>query len=123
MAFLFLIQGMASNMELCEQLEKFSSFISHYQIHKEYGGDSFYEYVVEEIFSDQGDNDAHHNESHEDKAPVHSHHQCCHPSVFIATSNGVAIKTFGYKEKNNYSFYSFQFNSRYLESLFQPPRA
>jgi hypothetical protein len=123
MALLFLLQGMSPNMELCEQLEKFSNFISHYQIHKEYGGDSFYEYVVEEIFSDQGDDDTHHNGSHDDKVPVHSHHQCCHPSVFITTSNGVAFKTFDFKVKKEYSYYSFQFNSRYLESLFQPPRA
>lgn len=123
MAFLFLLQGMSPNMELCEQLEKASNFISHYQIHKEYGGDSFYEYVVEELFSDDGDNNAHHDGSHEDKAPVHSHHQCCHPSVFIPTSNGIAIKVFDFKVKKKYSFYSFQFNSRYLESLFQPPRA
>ena len=123
MAFLFLLQGMSPNMELCEQLEKASNFISHYQIHKEYGGDSFYEYVVEELFSDDGDNKAHHDGSHEDKAPVHSHQQCCHPSVFIPTSNNIALKTFDLKVKKEYSYYSFQFNSRYLESLFQPPRA
>ena len=35
MAILFLTQGVSPNMELCEQLEKFSNFISHYQIHKE----------------------------------------------------------------------------------------
>lgn len=122
MAFLFLTQGMTTNMELCEQVEKFSNFISHYQIHKEHGGDSFYEYVVEEVFSDQGDDDAHHNGAMEDNAPVHTHHQCCTPTVFIAPSNVVLLKNFLFKEKRQYSYYSFQFNSRYLESLFQPPK-
>ena len=124
MALLFLLQGMTANVELCEQMEKFSHFISHYQMHKEYGGDSFYEYVVEEIFSDQGDNIDHHDGSHDDKnIPVHSHHQCCHPTVFVTPSNALAIKPLLYEERATYSHYSFQFNSRYLESLFQPPRA
>ena len=40
MAILFLTQGISANMELCEQLEKISHIsLSHYQIHKEYGGD------------------------------------------------------------------------------------
>jgi hypothetical protein len=123
MAILFLTQGISANMELCEQLEKISTFVSHYQIHKEYGGDSFYEYVVEELFSDQGDNDAHHNGSHEDNVPLHSQHQCCHSPVFIATSNGIALKKLDFRVNKQYSQYSFQYNSRFLESLFQPPRA
>ncbi len=109
-------------MDLCEQLEKASNFISHYQIHKEYGGDSFYDYVTEEFFSNQEHSNAHHDGPHEDKTPVHSHHQCCHPSVFITTSSGVTFKAFIFKQKKQYANYSFQFNSRYLESLFQPPR-
>lgn len=122
LSFLFLTQGMTTNMDLCEQLEKFSNFISHYQIHKEHGGDSFYEYVVEEVFSDQGDDDAHHKGSMEDNTPRHTHHKCCNPSVFIAPSIVVSLKNFVFKEKRQYSYYYFQFNSRYLESPFQPPK-
>jgi hypothetical protein len=123
MSMLFLFQGITANMEICEQIEKFSHFISHYQMHKEYGGDTFYEYVVEVIFSDQADNKDHHDGSHDDSAPVHSHHQCCHPTVFLTPSNALALKPLLFKERATYSHYSFQFNSRYLESLFQPPRA
>ena len=93
------------------------------QMHKEYGGDTFYEYVVEVIFSNQADNKDHHDGSHDDSAPVHSHHQCCHPTVFLTPSNALALKPLLFKERATYSHYSFQFNSRYLESLFQPPRA
>ena len=41
MSFLFLTQGMNINMDLCEKIEHLSNFISHYKVHKEYGGDSF----------------------------------------------------------------------------------
>ena len=78
-------------MDLCEKIEHLSNFISHYKVHKEYGGDSFYEYVVEELFSSDGDNKAHHNGSHEDHSPTHSHHQCYHTTVFITTSSGVTL--------------------------------
>jgi hypothetical protein len=122
MSFLFLTQGMNINMNLCEKMEDFSNFISHYKVHKEYGGDSFYEYVVEELFSSDGDNKAHHNGSHEDHSPAHSHNQCYHPSVFITSSYGVTLKALATKTSNQYTYYSFKFNSRYLESLFQPPR-
>jgi hypothetical protein len=114
---------MSVNMDLCEQIERFSNFISHYQVHKEYGGDSFYEYAVEELFSKNGDIDAHHNGSHEDNTPIHSHNQCFHPSVFMTTSDSVVISTFIKKERKQHTYYQFQFNSRYLESLFQPPQA
>jgi hypothetical protein len=106
MSMLFLFQGITANMEICEQIEKF-----------------FYEYVVEVIFSDQADNKDHHDGSHDDSAPVHSHHQCCHPTVFLTPSNALALKPLLFKERATYSHYSYQFNSRYLESLFQPPRA
>lgn len=123
MAILFLFQGATANMEICEQIEKFSHFLSHYQMHKEYGGDTFYEYVVEVVFNDESDNKDHHDGSHDDCAPVHSHHQCCYPTVFLTPSNALTIKPLLFEKRVTYSYYSFQFNSRYLESLFQPPRA
>ena len=123
MAFLFLTQGVFVNMDLCEQIDHFSDFISHYQVHKEYGGDSFSEYVVEKLFSEQGDSNAHHNDSHEENSPTHSHHQCYHSTVFLAPSHSVLLKTLVSDESTQNTYYPFQFNSRYLESLFQPPRA
>jgi hypothetical protein len=122
MAILFLIQGMNVNMNVCEQIEKISAFIAHYQDHKEYDGDSFYEYVVEDYFNDEGDKEGHHKGSDQDKIPSHTHHQCCHPVVFIAPSNLVVIKAIGFESSTKFDHFSFHFNSRFLESLFQPPR-
>ena len=123
LSFLFLTQGMNIGMDSSKQIEHFSNFIAHYQVHKEYGGDSFYEYVVEELFSDTGDIEAHHNGSHEDKLPIHSHTECSHASVYVIIADDFVMHTDSYSEKKQGIYYQFQFNSRYLETLFQPPQA
>jgi hypothetical protein len=122
MAFLFLLQGITSNMDMCDKMEHFAEFMEHYQVHKNYGGDSFFEYVVEELFDDQGDEN-HHKGAHENEAPAHSHHQCCHGSVFVAPSNSIVMKSITAEQVKQHTYYNFHFNSRFLESLFQPPRA
>lgn len=122
MSFIFLLQGITQDMDLCEQIEQTSNFIAHYQDHKEYDGDSFFEYVVEDYFNDEGDKEGHHNGSDQEKIPSHTHHQCCHPLVFVAPSNSVAIKAIEFESSTQFDNYSFPFNSRFLESIFQPPR-
>ncbi|GBF22165.1 hypothetical protein C21_04358 [Arenibacter sp. NBRC 103722] len=123
MSFIFLLQGVAMDMDLCEQIEKISHFVEHYQDHREYDGDSFFEYVVEDYFNSEGDNGFHHTGSEEDKIPSHTHNQCCHPIVFVAPANSVEIKSIRFENSFEYGKYSFLFNSRFLESLYQPPRA
>lgn len=121
MSFIFLLQGVSMDMDLCEKIEELSAFITHYQDHKEYDGDSFFEYVVEDYFNDYGDKEGHHNGSEHDKVPSHSNHQCCHPIVFVTPSNSVAIKSIRFEGNTQFDQYTSQFNSRFLESLFQPP--
>ena len=123
MSFIFLLQGMALDMDLCEQIEKVSHFINHYQDHKNFDGDSFFEYVVDEYFSDDHGGKEHHKNSNQGQSPAHSNHQCCHPLVFIAPSNLVTLSPLKIKENVQISTYTNEFNSRFLESLFQPPRA
>jgi len=122
MVFLFLFQGMNVSVDFHEQLEKLSNFVSHYQVHKAYDGDSFFQYALEELYDHPSDSDSHHTNSNEDNAPSHSHQQNCHISVFVAPSNSLAISSIAMEQVKQYSLYSFQFNSRFLESLFQPPR-
>lgn len=122
MSFIFLLQGVAMDMDLCEQIEKISHFIEHYQDHREYDGDSFIEYVVEDYFNTDGDKEGHHTGSEKDKTPTHTHNQCCHPIVFIAPANTVSIKSIRLENSIEFGQYPFQFNSRFLESLYQPPR-
>lgn len=109
-------------MDLCEPIQKISNFITHYQDHKVYG-DSFFDYVVEDYIDNDAKNERHHNNQDKENMPVHSHQQCCHPLVFIIEINSVLLDRLKFEEKKEFNYYSFQLNSRYLESLFQPPRA
>ena len=123
MSFMLLLQGVAMDMDLCDKIEKVSTFIEHYQDHKEFDGDSLFEYVVEDYFNNDGDKQGHHDDSSHDEVPSHSQHQCCHPIVFVSTSNSVAIKSIRFEGNIQFDHYTLPFNSRFLESLFQPPRA
>lgn len=122
MVILFLIQGTNVTVDICEQIEKVSNFIAHYQDHKDYDGDSFFEYVVEDYFNDKGDKEGHHNRSEQEKIPSHTHHQCCHFVVFAAPLDSIAFKVIGFERGTPFNQYSFHFNSRSQESLLQPPQ-
>lgn len=122
MSFLFLFQGIAANMEVCEQIEEISHFIAHYQDHKQNEGYSFFEYVYEDYINDDGKPDNHHQDSDHDNEPLHTSHQCCQHFVFFASFQPTLINDVSYEAQNQFNYYTFQLNSRYLESLFQPPR-
>ena len=121
MSILFLIQGISIDMDLCEPIKKISNLITHYQDHKVYG-DSFLEYVVEDYIDNDAKNEGHHNNPDRGNIPVHSHHQCCHPVVFITNINTALINRLKFEEKEQFNLHAVNFNSRYLESLFQPPQ-
>lgn len=122
MSFLFLFQGMAANMEVCEQIEKISDFVAHYQEHKSFDGDSFFDFVYEDYIADTHNTDGHHQDSEHDNVPVHSSHQCCQHFVFFSTSQTALINNASYEAQTQFDYYTFELNSRYLESLFQPPK-
>ncbi len=119
---MFLFQGMARDMDLCEQIEKFSNFVSHYQDHEKFHGDSFFEYVVEDYLSSKIDNDDHHPGSNKKQSPTHANHQCCHPLVFVTPTSIFAIGLLKFETQQRFDNSTFQINSRFQESLFQPPR-
>ncbi len=122
MSFLFLFQGIAANMEVCEQIEELSHFVAHYQEHKEVDGYSFLEYVYEDYVDTDGTPEDHHQDSDHDNNPVHNSHQCCQHFVFFASIQPALINDVSFEAQNQFNHYTFQLNSRYLESLFQPPR-
>lgn len=109
-------------MEICEQIEEISHFIAHYQDHKEDDGYSFFEYVYEDYINDDGKTDNHHPDSDRENVPVHTGHQCCQHFVFFAPFQLTLINDVSYDVQNQSNYYTFQLNSRYLESLFQPPQ-
>ena len=122
MSFLFLFQGMAANMEVCEQIEEISHFIAHYQDHKQNEGYTFFEYVYEDYINDDGKPDNHHQDSDHENLPVHTSHQCCQHFVFFTSVEASLMNGFNSEEQNHFNFYTSNINSRYLESLFQPPK-
>ena len=122
MSFLFLFQGISIDMDFCGPIKEVLSIINHFQDHKVFG-DTFYEYVVEDFISNDLKNEKHHNNPDKENTPHHSHHQCCHPLVLIISNNNSSLP-YGLKfaEKKQVNVHKVNFTSRYLESLFQPPR-
>ncbi len=121
MSFLFLFQGMVANMEVCEQIEKISDFISHYQEHKSFDGDSFFDFVYEDYIADTHDSDGHHQDSDHENVP-HTSHQCCQHFVFFSSVQMSFMNGFNAEEQIHFNFYTFNINSRYLETLYHPPK-
>lgn len=121
MSILFFFQGISVDMDLCEQFKEISNFITHYQDHKVYG-DSFFEYVLEDYIDNDANNEEHHNNPDKENVPVHSHHQCCHPVVFITNTSTAVSNLLKFEDKKQFNYYTSHLNSRYLESLFQPPQ-
>lgn len=122
MSFLFLFQGISIDMDFCGPIKEVSSIINHFQDHKVYG-DTFYEYVVEDYIDNDLKNEGHHNNSDKENTPFHSHHQCCHPLVLIIANNNSALPhRLKFEEKKQFNVHKVNFTSRYLDSLFQPPK-
>ncbi|WP_235843269.1 hypothetical protein [Maribacter hydrothermalis] len=122
MSFLFLFQGISLDMDFCGPIKEISSIINHFQEHKIYG-DSFIEYVVEDYLDNDAKNEEHHHNPDNDNTPIHSHQQCCHPLVLMIENNNLALTNqLKFEGKEQFNLHKVNFTSRYLESLFQPPK-
>lgn len=122
MSFLFLFQGISLDMDFCGPIKEISNIITHYQDHKVYG-DSFLEYVVEDYVDNDAKNEEHHHNPDNDNTPIHSHQQCCHPLVLMIENNNLALTNqLKFEGKAQFNLHKVNFTSRYLESLFQPPK-
>ncbi|MDP2685604.1 MAG: hypothetical protein Q8O62_00170 [Aequorivita sp.] len=122
MSFLFLFQGIVANMEVCEQIEKISDFIAHYQQHKSFDGDSFFEFAYDDLIANNHDSDGHHNNTNDDNTPLHSNHQCCQHFVILTRFETINLNSVFSEKQTQFNYYTFNFHSRYLETLFQPPQ-
>lgn len=122
MSFLFLFQGIVANMEVCKQIEKISDFIAHYQQHKSFEGDSFFEFVYEDLIANNHNSDEHHKNPEEENPPFHSSHQCCQHYVILTPFEPTCLNVIFSEEQDQFNYYNFSIRSRYLETLFQPPQ-
>ena len=122
MSFLSFFQGISIDMDFCGPIKEISNIITHYQDHKVYG-DSFLEYVVEDYVDNDAKNEEHHHNPDNDNTPIHSHQQCCHPLVLMIENNNLALTNqLRFEGKEQFNLHKVNFTSRYLESLFQPPK-
>ena len=122
MSFLSFFQGISIDMDFCGPIKEISNIITHYQDHKVYG-DSFLEYVVEDYVDNDAKNEEHHHNPDIDNTPIHSHQQCCHPLVLMIENNNLALTNqLKFEGKEQFNLHKVNFTSRYLESLFQPPK-
>lgn len=122
MSILFFFQGISIDMDFCGPIKEISNIITHYQDHKVYG-DSFLEYVVEDYVDNDAKNEEHHHNPDNDNTPIHSHQQCCHPLVLMIENNNLALTNqLKFEGKEQFNLHKVNFTSRYLESLFQPPK-
>ena len=122
MSILFFFQGISIDMDFCGPIKEILNIITHYQDHKVYG-DSFLEYVVEDYVDNDAKNEEHHHNPDNDNTPIHSHQQCCHPLVLMIENNNLALTNqLRFEGKEQFNLHKVNFTSRYLESLFQPPK-
>lgn len=122
-SFLFLMQAIGPNMDLCCELQKLPNLFDHYQEHKEFDGDSFLQFLAEDYLNDKGDAQGHHDDSDHDDLPFHGQHQCCHPSIFIVAMMGrMEMGTRHFSAGTKASLYTFSISTGYSDTPFQPPQ-
>ena len=123
-SFLFLMQAMVPNMDLCCELPKLPVLFDHYQEHAEHDGTSFVAFIDFHYGDGQEAEEHHHDDEHDKNLPFHGQHQCCHGYIFVAPLLGqTEVTMLHFSTQTRASQYSFSLCSEYLESPFQPPKA
>ncbi len=118
------MQSMWPNMDICCELQKLPNLFDHYEEHKKFDGDSFFQFLVEDYLNNYGDDQGHHDDSDHDDLPFHGQHQCCHGYIFIAPPMELfELSTLNFSIQIRTGIYSFSLCSEYSESPFQPPKA
>ncbi len=124
LSLIFVVQMFAPNMDVCCELLKLPALFEHFEEHKAFDGDSFFEFIVEDYVHHDDNSEGHHDHDKDDDLPFHGQHQCNHLPVYVthAFSNiELEDKTFSIQTKG--SFYQFLISYEYLEKLIQPPQA
>lgn len=119
-----MVQIFAPNMDICCELQKVPALFEHFKEHKTIGGDSFFEFIVEDYIHHNDNNEGHHDHDKDENLPFHGQHQCNHAPIYLSyTFSNIELgdKTFSLQTKGSY--YQFSISSEYLETLIQPPQA
>jgi len=123
-SFLFLMQAMVPNMDLCCELQKLPVLFEHYDEHSEHDGTTILQFLNFHYGSGQEAEEHHHDDEHDSKLPFHGQHQCCHGYIFIAPLLGeMEVGTLHFSTQTKASLYTFSISTEYLDTPFQPPKA
>ena len=118
------MQVMSPDLDMCCELKKLPALISHFEEHNAIGGDTFFEFIIEDYVYHDENSSGHHDHDKDDDLPFHGQHQCCHGPVFMTLFQYFPeIENFCLTNQVKVSSYSFSLCSEYSESPFQPPKA
>lgn len=124
-SFLFLIQGVMPNLDICYEFQKLPNLFEHYQEHKECFDNSFFEFLVDDYLDiDKNSVDAtdHHGDKDHENLPFQGSHQCHHVCVFYLETQNFPLTVSHNSELAQPNYYNPIFTSQFQDSPFQPPK-
>ncbi len=122
LSIVFMFQAVMPSIDMGCEFQKIAAVYSHYQEHKNFDGDSFFEFIIEDFVLDDDSSKEHHENSNHHEAPIQNSHQCCHITFFILQQSQFNLEPVNFKETLKFDNYNAFFSSAYLDTLFQPPR-
>lgn len=122
LSMLFMLQAVMPSVDMGCKFQKIAAIYSHYQEHKNFDGDSFFEFIMEDYVLNDDSSKEHHEDSNHHEAPFHNSHQCSHIAYFITYQSQFVLENFNFSENTRFDYYNAFFSSAYLDTLFQPPR-
>ena len=122
-SFLFLIQGIAPNLDIGCEVQKLPNLFEHYEEHKRCNGGSFWQFLIDDYLNVDGGSREHRDDSNHNNLPFNGNHKCCHPSAFYASDENFQLVVFEFASQNKFGYYAPSFSSEYLDTPFHPPKA
>lgn len=124
LSMIFVVQIFAPNMDMCCELEKLPALFAHFEEHKAFDGDSFFEFLVEDYVHHDDNSEGHHDHDKDDDLPFHGQHQCNHAPIYLTyTFSNIELGNKSFSLQTKGSFYQFSISSEYLDKPIQPPQA
>lgn len=120
---LFLVRGFMPNLDVCCELKKIPNLYEHYLEHKDCnGGTSFFQFLADDYFNDNGVAEKHHDDSEHDNLPFHGDDHCCSAPVFYAPDQHFSLVKYGFPMQETFGFYDTFLTSQFPDSPFLPPQ-
>jgi hypothetical protein len=116
------MQSISPKMDICCELEKLPAIIHHFQHHQEEDGDSFVQFVYEDLLSTTGSKEGHHNDSNREDSPFQGNHNCSHAPLAFLSYQFDDVSIVEYYKSAKFGTYLSKAPQGFSESPFQPPK-